>query len=129
MSDSVPVVKTSRYAYRDTIERLSRAIVASGSTVFATIDQAGAAARAGLSLRPTTLIVFGNPAGGTPFMDDLPLLGLDLPLKFLVWEEEGVVKIAYSPMSDIARRYGVSGKDAQIAGMDRALAGLSAVVE
>jgi uncharacterized protein (DUF302 family) len=129
MSESAPVVKESRYPYRDTIERLSRAIVASGSTVFATIDQAAAAARAGLSLRPTTLIVFGNPAGGTPFMADLPLLGLDLPLKFLVWEEAGAVKVAYAPMSDIARRYAVSGKDAQVAGIDRALASLSATVE
>jgi uncharacterized protein (DUF302 family) len=128
MSDAA-VVTTSRYGYRETIERLSGAILASGSTVFATIDQAEAAARAGLTLRPTTLIVFGNPAGGTPFMADSPLLGLDLPLKFLVWEEAGVVKVAYAPMSGIARRYGVSDKDAQVAALDRALTKFTAAVE
>jgi uncharacterized protein (DUF302 family) len=129
VSEHAPVVTTSRYPFRETVERLSRAIVASGSTVFATIDQAAAATRAGLTLRPTTLIVFGNPAGGTPFMADLPLLGLDLPLKFLVWEQDGVVTVAYSPMSEIARRYGIIGKETQIAGMDRALASLAAAVE
>jgi len=129
MSEGRPVVKVSRFPYRETLERLSQAISASGSTVFAMIDQSAAAARAGLTLRPTTLIVFGNPAGGTPFMADEPLLGLDLPLKFLVWEEEGSVRVAYAPMSGIARRYDVSGKDAQIAGIDGALAKLSAAVE
>jgi uncharacterized protein (DUF302 family) len=128
MSDATAIVKTSRYPYRETIERLSRAIVASGSTVFATIDQAAAAARAGLTLRPTTLIVFGNPAGGTPLMADSPLLGLDLPLKFLVWEEAGVVTVAYAPLSDIVRRYGVNGKEGQVAALDRGLDKLSAVV-
>jgi uncharacterized protein (DUF302 family) len=122
------VVRTSRFGYAETVERLVRAIVAGGNIVFATIDQAAAATRAGLNLRPTTLIVFGNPAGGTPLMEQLPLVGLDLPLKFLVWEEAGAVSVAYAPMSEIARRYGVTGRETQIAAMDHALANLAASV-
>ncbi|MBV9101939.1 MAG: DUF302 domain-containing protein [Candidatus Eremiobacteraeota bacterium] len=81
----------------------------SGNTVFAMIDQAEAAAKVGLTLRPTTLIVFGNPKGGTPLMEALPLIALELPLKMLVWEENGTVNVSYVPMSEIAARYGAKG--------------------
>jgi uncharacterized protein (DUF302 family) len=126
--EPLPVVRLSRYPYRETIERLCRAIVDGGNTVFATIDQAAAAARAGLTLRPTTLIVFGNPAGGTPLMARSPLLALDLPLKFLIFEEAGAVSVAYAPMSEIARRYGVTEPQAQVAAIDRALGVLAGSV-
>jgi uncharacterized protein (DUF302 family) len=119
---------TSRYSYAETIERLRRAVEAAGNTVFAAIDQAAAAQSAGLALRPTWLLVFGNPRGGTPFMEAEPLVALDLPLKLLVWQEDAAVKLAYTPMSEIAARYGVTGKDAQIAAIDRALETLSATV-
>jgi len=122
------MVKQSRYPYVETTLRLSQAVIAAGNTVFATIDQAAAAQTAGLSLRPTWLLVFGNPRGGTPLMDAAPLVGLDLPLKFLVWEEDGKVSLAYTEMSEVARRYGIVGKEAQLAAMDRALDTLSASV-
>ncbi len=118
-------MKHSARSYAETIGRLSAAIVDGGNTVFATIDQSLAAAGAGLALRPTTLILFGNPKGGTPLMADFPLVALDLPLKLLVWEEAGRVSVAYEPMSEIAARYGVTGKEAQVAAMDRILDALT----
>jgi uncharacterized protein (DUF302 family) len=117
--------KTSRYAYAETLERLSGAIVAAGNTLFATLDQAAAARGAGLELRPTSLLIFGNPRGGTVLMQAFPTFALQLPLKMLVWEEDGAVRLAYSDMAEIARRSGVAGKEALLAAMDRALDTLS----
>jgi len=122
------MVKQSRYSYSDTIARLSKAIVDAGNRVFATIDQSRAAADAGLTLRPTSLIIFGNPKGGTPLMAAFPLVALDLPQKMLVWEEDGRVKVGYTQMSEIAQRYNITGRDAQITAMDHALDLLSATV-
>ena len=120
----------SRLAYAETIETLKEAIVKAGNTIFACIDQTAAAQGAGLTLRPTMLIVFGNPRGGTPLMDAFPLVALDLPLKLLVWEDSLGVNVAYVPMSDIAARYGVTGMDARIEAMDRAVDSLiSSVAE
>jgi uncharacterized protein (DUF302 family) len=115
------MTKPSRYPYSETIERLSKAIIDGGNTIFATIDQAAAAKTVGLRLRPTTLIIFGNPKGGTPLMDAFPLVGLELPLKLLVFEESDNVSVAYVTMSEIAARYGVAGMDERIAAMDRAV--------
>jgi uncharacterized protein (DUF302 family) len=115
------MTKRSRYSYSETLAKLTKAMTDAGNTIFATIDQAAAAAGVGMTLRPTTLIVFGNPKGGTPLMDAFPLVGLDLPLKLLLWEESGNVNVAYVPMSEIAARYAVTGMDARIAAMDHAL--------
>ena len=122
------MIKQSRYSYSDTIARLSKAMVDAGNTVFATIDQADAARSVGLTLRPTSLIIFGNPKAGTPLMDAFPPFALELPLKMLVWEEPGRVNVAYVQMSEIAQRYGVTGNDTLIAAMDHALDSLSAAV-
>jgi uncharacterized protein (DUF302 family) len=122
------MTKSSPYPYFETIERLSKAITDGGNTIFATIDQAAAAKTVGLPLRPTTLIIFGNPKGGTPLMDAFPLVGLDLPLKLLVWEEGGDVRVAYVPMSEVAARYGAAGMDERIAAMDRAVDALTSMV-
>ena len=121
-------VKESRLTFAETIARLSSAITNAGNTIFATIDQAAAAASVGMSLRPTTLIIFGNPKAGTGLMDEFPLLALELPLKLLVWDEGASVKVAYVPMSDIVNRYDVIGKEAQVAVMDRALDALTSQV-
>lgn len=122
------MVKQSRYSYTETISQLSRAITAAGNTIFATIDQSEAASGVGLQLRPTSLIVFGNPKGGTPLMDAFPLFALELPLKLLVWDEQGTVKVAYAKMTERAQAYGVTGRDAAINAMDHALDTLSATV-
>ncbi len=119
----------SRYPYAETVAALSKAISGSGNTIFATIDQSAAAAGAGMTLRPTTLLVFGNPKGGTPFMEAVPLVALELPLKLLIWEEAAGAKIAYVPMADIAARYGVTGMDARVAAIDGALDSLVHLVD
>ena len=128
MNPASEVVKASRYSYAETLEKLTEAIRAKGNTIFATIDQAAAAQGVGLTLRPTTLIVFGNPKGGTGLMAAFPLIALDLPLKLVVWEEGGAVKVAYVPMATIAARYGVTGQDEKIGAMDQALNGLTDTV-
>ncbi|HTV91742.1 MAG TPA: DUF302 domain-containing protein [Verrucomicrobiae bacterium] len=122
------IVKTSRLSYPNTVAALSKAMTNGGNTIFATIDQAAAAAGVGLSLRPTTLIVFGNPKAGTGLMAAFPLTALDLPLKVVVYEEDSAVKVAYVPASAIAERYGVTGMDALIANIDHALDTLTGLV-
>lgn len=122
------MTKVSRHSYADTVALLQKAMKDGGNTVFAVIDQTAAAAEAGLPLRPTTLIVFGNPTGGTPLMDAFPLVALELPLKLLVWEENGVVNVSYVPASEIGVRYGVTGMEARIEAMDRALEALATSV-
>jgi uncharacterized protein (DUF302 family) len=109
--------KQSRFAYADTIARLSKAIADAGNTIFATIDQAHAAETVGMTLRPTSLIAFGNPKGGTPLMEAYPIFGIELPLKLLIWEKDGTVAVAYNRMAEIAQRYGIPPDDPRIAAM------------
>ena len=116
-----PVITASAYAFDETLARLSKAIKDAGNTLFADIDQRAAAKSVGLTLRPTRLLIFGNPKGGTPLMDAYPLAALELPLKLLVWEDGGAAQVAYTAPAEIALRYDVSGKDALIAGMTHAL--------
>jgi uncharacterized protein (DUF302 family) len=96
--------------------------------VFATIDQSNAATTVGLTLRPTTLIVFGNPKAGTGLMQRFPPIALELPLKIAIWEEAGIVIVAYTPMSELAARYGVPTSDAVVRAIDVNLAALAASV-
>ena len=90
-----------------TVSRLTGILAAKGMRVFAVIDQSEQARAAGLRLRETTLVIFGNPAAGTPVMDAAPLSALDLPLKFVVWDDEGAVKVSYVAPEAIAARYGL----------------------
>lgn len=119
-----PVVVQGAAPYAATVARLQAAMANAGSTVFAVIDQAAAAQTVGLTLRPTTLIVFGNPRGGTPLMDAQPLAALVLPLKMLVWDDGGT-KIAYTPMAAALAAYGVGAGDPRVRAMDDALASLA----
>ena len=73
--------------------------------MFAVIDQAAEARRAGLTLRETVLVVFGNPAAGTPVMDAVPLAALDLPLKVLIWAADGEVRVSYTAPDELMARY------------------------
>src|ERR1700722_16291866 len=82
-----PVVRTSRFAYSDTVMRLTVEIAREGLTIFCKLDQDAAARPAGFALRPTTLFIFGDPKVGAKLADVAPLAGLDLPLKLLVWEQ------------------------------------------
>jgi uncharacterized protein (DUF302 family) len=78
----------SRYAPNETMDRLSAAVTNHGMTVIARVDHAGAAAKAGMDLRPTELLIFGNPRAGTPLMQAAQTIGIDLPLRALVWQDE-----------------------------------------
>jgi uncharacterized protein (DUF302 family) len=79
-----------------------------GITIFTTIDQRAAANGVGQELRETVLIIFGNPAAGTPIMDAEPLAGLDLPLKLLVWDDDGRTRVSYLTPAALAARYELS---------------------
>jgi uncharacterized protein (DUF302 family) len=122
------IAAPSLYPFDDTVSRLRGAIIGAGNTVFATLDQAAAATMVGLTLRPTTLIVFGNPKAGTGLMQRFPPIALELPLKIAIWEEAGIVIVAYTPMSELAARYGVPTSDAVVRAIDVNLAALAASV-
>ena len=95
--------------FATTLERLIGAIEARGIEIFARIDHAAGAASVGAHLRPTTLVLFGNPAAGTPLMQAAQAAGIDLPLKALIWQDgNGVVKVTYNDPSWIAARHGVA---------------------
>ena len=99
----------SRHNVAKTMERLQTLLKERGILVFAQIDFSGDAARAGLTMRPEQMLIFGNPKAGTPLMVESPTAGLDLPLKALVWEDaEGKSWIAYNDPQYIVRRHGLS---------------------
>jgi uncharacterized protein (DUF302 family) len=98
----------SRHSVAETLQRLESLLTERGVMIFARIDFSGDAARAGLTLRPEQMLIFGNPKGGTPLMQSVPAAGLDLPLKALVWEDaEGRTQIAYNDPQYIIRRHGL----------------------
>jgi uncharacterized protein (DUF302 family) len=102
-----------------TVTRLTGILAAKGMKVFAVIDQSAAASEVGLTLRETTLVIFGSPAGGTPVMDAVPLAALDLPLKVLIWADGDQVKVTYYSPATLAARYGLSADlAARLAGID-----------
>jgi uncharacterized protein (DUF302 family) len=102
----------SRFGPKETMDRLETEIRTKGLEVFARIDHAAGAAEVGLNLRPTELIIFGNARGGTPLMQSVQTIGIDLPLKALVWEDAaGKTWISYNEPSWIAQRHGIT--DAQ----------------
>jgi uncharacterized protein (DUF302 family) len=107
-SEPGAVTKASPRPVADTVARLLELLASKGMTVFSVIDQQAAARQVGLDLRPTTLVLFGNPAGGTPVMEAVPLSALDLPLKVLVWDggERGCL-VSYTDPALLAARYGV----------------------
>jgi uncharacterized protein (DUF302 family) len=111
-----------------TMDRLEDTVKARGLTVFARIDHAAGAAKIGKSLRPTVVLIFGNPQGGTPFMECAQSTGIDLPLKTLVWEDaSGQVWLGYNDPSYLATRHQVP-ECAVAANIARALAAISAYV-
>jgi uncharacterized protein (DUF302 family) len=113
------VTKISPRPVTDTVARLSELVGAKGMKLFAVIDQQAEARRAGLELRETTLVIFGNPAGGTPVMEAAPLAALDLPLKVLVWEDAGQTKVSYYAPDALAARHQLSPALAgNLAGID-----------
>jgi len=107
-ADNGIVSKTSRHSVDETVGKLRRILQARGITLFALIDHSGEAEKVGFAMKPTKLLIFGNPKAGTPVMLAAPSSALDLPLKILVWEDaEGKVWLSYNSAEYLAKRHGV----------------------
>ena len=116
----------SNFGPKETIDRLEAEIRTKGMEVFARIDHAAGAAEVGLNLRSTELIIFGNARGGTPLMQSAQTIGIDLPLKALVWQDAaGKTWISYNEPSWIARRHGVRNAEQVVNKMGAALSAIA----
>jgi uncharacterized protein (DUF302 family) len=115
----------SPYDAKQTMNRLEDIVKQKGFTVFARIDHAAGASQVGMKLRPTELLIFGNPKAGTLFMDCAQSVGIDLPLKALVWEDaSSQVWLSYNDPEWVAKRHDVSSCPV-VANISKALAGIA----
>jgi uncharacterized protein (DUF302 family) len=113
------VTKSSPRSVPETVQRMSELAAAKGLKLFTVIDHSGEAAAHGLELRDTKVVVFGSPVAGTPVMQAAPLAALDLPLKVLVWDDDGQTRVSYTAPSELGARYGLSDElAARLAGID-----------
>ena len=111
--------KISPRSVSETVSRLTGILGAKGLKVFGVIDQSAAASEVGMKLRATTLVLFGNPAAGTPVMVAAPLSALDLPLKVLIWDDAGQTKVTYYGPAALAARYDLNADlTAKLAAID-----------
>jgi uncharacterized protein (DUF302 family) len=118
------ISKPSKYSVPETLHRLETILTSKGIKVFAQVDHAGEAEKAGLKMPPTQLLIFGNPKGGTPVMLAAPTAAIDLPWKALAWQDAaGQVWLSYNDAAYIQKRYGLSDD------VMKPLAGLGAVIE
>lgn len=98
----------SHHSVDETVERLKGILQAKGVALFALVDHSGEAAKVGMKMRPTKLLIFGNPKAGTPLMLASPSIAIDLPLKVLVWEDsEGKVWTSYNSPTYLQERHGL----------------------
>jgi uncharacterized protein (DUF302 family) len=114
-SDSIPpaadvVSKTTTGSVDETVDRLIELVATRGMTLFVVIDHSGEAARSGLALRDTKVVIFGSPAAGTPVMEAVPLSALGLPLKVLIWDDDGQTTVSYLDPDALARRHHLSAE-------------------
>ena len=115
MNDKGLITVVSGFSVPETIDRLETIVASKGMQIFARIDHAGLATRAGLTLRPTELLIFGNPTAGTPLMQDRQIAGIDLPVKVLAWEDaDAKVWLTYNDPAWLARRHNL-GPDSSAA--------------
>jgi uncharacterized protein (DUF302 family) len=120
----------SRFGHNDTVDRAMAAISTLGMTVVARIDHTAAASEVGLELRPTEVLIFGNPKAGTPLMQTAQTMGIDLPLKILIWrDEQGKTWLAYNDPGWLGDRHGAAAANTAILeAMARALSSIAAKV-
>ena len=122
--DGLVAIK-SPYPAKDTMDRFEQNARQRGLNIFARIDYAAGAAKVGKALRPTEVLIFGNPAGGTPLMECAQSTGIDLPLKALVWEDaEGQVWLGYNDPAYLAQRHD-SPQCPAVGPLSKAVAGLA----
>ena len=116
------ITMRSRHGPKDTLTRLEAELKAKGITVFARVDHAAGAAEAGLPLRPTDLLIFGNAKAGTPLMQTEQAIGIDLPLKVLAWEDAGGQSwLSYNDPVWLTERHGIQAAGATTANAMRTL--------
>src|SRR5579864_4651816 len=117
----------SSHGPQDTMNRLEAAVRARGMTVFARIDHSAGAAAVGLALGPTEVLIFGNAKGGTPLMQSVQTVGIDLPLKALVWQDaSGNTWLSYNDPNWLAKRHGLGHEvEAQVSAMAAALSAIA----
>lgn len=117
----------SNFGPEETMNRVEAEIKAHGMNVFARINHAALAAEAGLKLRPTEVIIFGNPRGGTPLMQVNQTIGIDLPLKALVWQDAAdKTWLSYNEPAWLAKRHIVAGAEQVVVMMNKALGDIAA---
>lgn len=105
------VSQASHHSVDETVERLKNILQAKGVTIFALVDHGGEAAKVGMTMRPTKLLIFGSPKAGTPLMMAAPSAAIDLPLKILVWEDEaGKTWLSYNSSEYLQERHGFPGE-------------------
>jgi uncharacterized protein (DUF302 family) len=115
----VIVTKPSPWTVDETVARLEDVIAAKGLKRFAVFDHSGEARAHGLTLRDTKVVVFGSPSAGTPVMQARPLAALDLPLRILVWDDNGQTQLSYVQPAELAARYELDDDlAARLAGID-----------
>src|SRR5262249_8220376 len=125
-ADTDLVTLPSAHGVPETVERLKALLAQNGIEVFAHIDHAAGATKVGLSLRPTQVLIFGNPKAGTPLMQTRQTVGLDLPLRVLVWEDaEGKGWLTYRRVEDLARQHRVTDRDEAVRVLDNGLGALA----
>ena len=99
---------SSKYSVEETLQRLEALVQERSLTIFARIDHSGEAVKVGLSMRPTKLLIFGSPKGGTPLMQTAPSIAIDLPLKALIWEDaDGKAWLTYNDPAYLQHRHNV----------------------
>jgi uncharacterized protein (DUF302 family) len=125
-ADADLVTLPSAYGATVTVERLKSLLSEKMIHVFADIDHAAGAHQVGLSLRPTRLLIFGNPQAGTPLMQSQQTIGLDLPLRILVWEDAvGKVWLTYHRIEFLAQRYNFLEHDESVKTLGAGLTALA----
>jgi uncharacterized protein (DUF302 family) len=127
MSDNGLITLASTRGVKDTIDAVEADVKSKGMMVFCRVDHAAGAKEAGLALRPTLLLVFGNAKGGTPLMQADQRIGIDLPLKMLAWEDAaGKTWLTYNDPAWLAQRHGLGhGADPVVQAMQAALAAIA----
>ena len=116
------ITKTSGHSVKKTMDRFEKIVKDKGFTVVARVNHAAAAIKSGGTLRPTELLIFGNPTLGTQLMQSNQTIGIDLPLKVLIWEDDkGKVTLAYNDPAWLAKRHGITDREKVFAKMAGAL--------
>jgi uncharacterized protein (DUF302 family) len=127
-ADNGLITMKSPHSVDETLDRFEKAVKSKGMTVFARVDHTKGAAKVDLELRPTQVLIFGNPKIGTLLMQSNQTAGIDLPLKLLAWQDaNGQVWIAYNDPGYLVQRHNISDRDEVVAKMRKALGNFTAM--